>query len=76
MRGRVSKLSKPDPNHDPNPALVSPDEAGWAARGSEPAGWHHYDGAREIITERSRGMTAHGRFEMRSGIGIERRNLP
>jgi hypothetical protein len=23
----------------------SPEQAGWAARGSEPAGWHHYDGA-------------------------------
>jgi len=43
--------------------------------GSEATGWHHYDGAREIITERPRGMTAHGRFEMRSVIGIERRNL-
>ena len=44
--------------------------------GSEATGWHHYDGAREIITERSRGRTAYGRFEMRSGISIERRIFP
>jgi len=33
-------------------------------------------GAREIITERSRGRTAYGSFKMRSGIGIERRIFP
>jgi len=32
---------------DTGPALSSPDTAGWAARGSAAAGWHHYDGARE-----------------------------
>jgi hypothetical protein len=36
---------------------------------------YHSDGAREIIWERSRGRTAYDRFEMRSGIAIERRDL-
>ncbi len=32
--------------------------------GSEATGWHHYDGAREISRERSRGATANGRIVM------------
>jgi hypothetical protein len=33
---------------DTAPALSSPDTAGWVPRGSAAAGWHHFDGAREI----------------------------
>ena len=41
--------------------------------GSEATGWHHYDGAREIITERTLGTTSDGSVEMLSDIGIVRR---
>jgi hypothetical protein len=41
--------------------------------GSEATGWHHYDGAREVITERSRGRPAEGRIAMRRASSIERR---
>jgi hypothetical protein len=37
---------------------------------------HYYDGARENITERSRGKTTDSTCEMRSGICIERRIFP
>jgi hypothetical protein len=43
--------------------------------GSEATGWHHHDGAREVTLGRSRGRTTDGKLEMRSGIGIERRDL-
>jgi hypothetical protein len=44
--------------------------------GSEQAGWHHYDGAREVTTERSLGTTAYRIVEMLSEICIVRRNIP
>jgi hypothetical protein len=60
--GRLARRSR---SREPGLGRVGPS-------GREATGWHHYDGAREIITERSWGTTADGNFEMRSGIGIER----
>ncbi len=60
------------------PALDSPAKGGMGPSGSEatpPLAGHHYDGAREIITERSRGMATYADFEVRSTFGIERRDL-
>lgn len=54
----------------------SSDWAGWTARGSESAGWHHHDGAWEIPLGRSRGTTATSTFAMRSALRIAERTLP
>jgi hypothetical protein len=57
------------------PCLPCQAQAGLGQRGDPAVTGHHYDGVREIVRERSRGRTAYGRFETRSGIAVGRRNF-
>ncbi len=53
LPGRAPTRARPAPRRGaPAPPRRQWPRRAVAARGSEPAGWHHYDGAREISTER------------------------